>query len=208
MSVYVNKLTHALRDNPHTSWTGILSTRKVVEARNGYLSFNGDRELIALVSDDPKGGYNYGHVLRVNPEYLARESSQEPVWAALILYAHVRVEANTVDLLFRRYRYWIQSQGKYTPCHAQESDDVFALTDSYGEAVMALAEMIRRFDPYLRDGEPLGPEDIPISDGSEPHPDSGIRWILDMRCFDVYGGIMASWDGNDPNTEAGNELCP
>lgn len=208
MSLYTNKLAHALRSNPHTSWTGILSTNKVVETDSGYLSFNRDRELIALVSDDPRGGYNYGHVLRVNPDTHSDGPSDGALWAALIIVANQRIEANTADLLFRRYRYWIQSRGKYTPCYAQDRDDVFVLTDSYGEAVLALAEMIRRFDPYLRDGGPLDPEDIPESDGSGPLPGSGIRWILDMRCFDVYGGIMACWDSLDPNTEAGNELCP
>ena len=196
VSRHVKLLADALRANPDTRWHGILTERKVVETERGHLSFERDRELLALVCDDPKEGYAYGHVLRVDPADLGRDPGDGPVWAALILFVHRRIEADTEDLLFRRCRYWIQTKGKYTPCHAQERDDVFALADSFGEAVFALAEMIRRFDQALRDGLPHG------------QPDDGIRYVLDMRCFDVYGGIMTSWDGNDPESEAAHELSP
>lgn len=196
MSGYIKLLGNALKANPDTRWSGILSAHRVVETESGYLSFNRDRELLALVSDDPEKGYVYGHVLRVDPEDQEQASRSGAVWAALLLFVHERLDADTEDLLFQRCRYWIQTRGRYSPCHAQERDDVFVMADSFEEAVAALAEMIRRFDYELR----LGPRHDQL--------DGETRYVLDMRCFSAYGGIMASWDGTDPASEKGHEPCP
>ena len=202
MSEPANSLIKAILANPVTNWTGILSTRKVVEIENGYLSYNQDRELLALALDDPRYGYYYGHVLRVEPGRFEQAQPGKPVWAALILWAARRIDADRPDILFQRYRYWIQIKGRYGPIYAQNDGDVFALKESYELAVQALADMIRIFDLDLREdfSTPLREESIPLT---------GIPRILDMRCFDVYGGIMAGWDGNDPEQyEKFDGICP
>lgn len=196
VSGYIKLLGNALEVNPDTRWSGILSAHRVVETESGYLSFKRDRELLALVCDDPEKGYVYGHVLRVDPADQEQASGSGEAWAALVLFVHRRLEADTEDLLFQRCRYWIQTRGRYSPCHAQERDDVFVLADSFEKAVAALAEMIRRFDYGLR----LGPRHDQEEDGT--------KHVLDMRCFGAYGGIMAGWDGTDPEAEVGHELCP
>lgn len=206
MSEHVKSLAAAIRKNPKTNWSGLLTTQKVVEIERGVMSYQNDRELLALVLDEPKGSYYYGHVLRMTPAEAV--PGEKPVWAALIVNVEKRVDADDPELVFRRYQHWVPKKGRYMPCHAQSDGDVFALTDTYEAAVDALLEMVRRFDIELRFNSNDGPTEVSIP-LQEPDPaDSPIPYILDMRCFDAYGGIFASWDGTDETNPESWEDCP
>ena len=208
MSGHIKTLIELIRKNPKTNQVGLLTTQKVVEIDQGVMSYKNDRELLALVLDDPRGWYYYGHVLRMTP---AEDiPGEKPMWAALIINAMERIDADEPELVFRRYQYWVQKKGRYTPCHAQSDGDVFALTDTYEAAVDALLEMVRRFDIELRFDSSVfdGPAEVSVPLQKPDPANSPIPYILDMRCFDAYGGLFASWDGTDETNPESWEGCP
>jgi hypothetical protein len=130
---------------------GLLFRNRVVITEHGVLSHERDKELVALIDGGINGrigGYFwYGHVLRVA---LEDASEGQADWAALIVPSAEFVDAPTVELVFERLKYALVTRAGYSPPFAQDPDDVFALRSTFEDACLALAEMIKRFNPVVR----------------------------------------------------------
>lgn len=162
-------IDRALAENGHCR-PGILFTQRIVETDHGILSADNDREMIVILT--PARLFVYGHVLKV------KKKDGTEAWVSLIVPSDQMIDAEDVDTLFRRVHYDFTVALKWYAPFAQDKDDVFAIRSSYEEACKALAEMIRRFDPELRES--------PVQDPYAPElPDPPGR--LDMRLMDVYG---------------------
>lgn len=163
------EIFRALAENGHCR-SGLLFSQRIVETEHGVLSADNDREMIVILT--PTERYVYGHVLK------AKETDGTDAWVALLVPSDQMIDAPDVDTLFKRVHYDFTIALKYYPPIAQEKEDVFAILSSYEEACKALAEMIRRFDPSLREPPiqvPYGPE-LPDPPGR-----------CDMRLIDIYG---------------------
>ena len=189
-------LQRELSRNPFTV-PCLLFRERVLLTDHGVLSYMGDKELVVLLDGGINGrigGYFwYGHVLRVAlaPEAAVRN---EQGWAALIVPSDFFVDAPTVDLVFQRLKYALVTRAAYSPPTVQDPDDVFAMRATFDDACLALAEMIRRFNPKLR-------EEQVIFDPPDPygHDDFTEKYVrpgpIDMRSIDIYG-LHCSKDQN------------
>ena len=173
MSPYRNEIEKALEADEYRK-PGLLFTQRMVETDHGVLSHENDREMIVVVVPNPSPGYwfIYGHVLK------AQKEDGGSVWVALLVPSERKIDAFDGDTLFRRFHYEFVIALRYHPLFAQEHEDVFAIRESYEEACEALAEMIRRFDPFLREPPP---DRFPYQNLPEP------PGKIDLRMIDVYG---------------------
>lgn len=166
----------------------LLFRERVLVTDHGPMSHENDRELLALLDGGigSTGGtgnhFWYGHVLKWPME----KPGSAPVWVALIIYSEYFVDAPTVDLVFQRFRYAMRVRAEYTPAVIQDHEDAFAIRATFDDACLALAEMIRRFDPRMREVAEIfdppdyyGQDDLAI-DYHSPGRD-------DLRCIDIYG---------------------
>jgi len=169
MTPYQHDIERALTTNEHCK-PGILFVQRIVETDHGVLSANNDREMIVILV--PTGLFVYGHVLK------AKKTDGTDAWVALLVPSDQMIDAPDVDTLFKRVHYDFTIALQYYPPIAQEREDVFAIRSSYEQACEALAEMIRRFDPSLRESPIQAPYMPTLPDPPGRH---------DMRLIDIYG---------------------
>lgn len=152
MSYAIAQLESALTNNAKCR-TGLLASQRIFHTPRGP---SGGAELLTLVFADEKHlGYWYGHVIR------SPSSLEVGGYLALLVPLKVFVNAGSPELLFRRFRYWTSTVGEFWVASIQEEEDVFAVRDTFEEAGLALADMIRRFDPELRNLDPDCPDGVP-----------------------------------------------
>ncbi|MDD2748870.1 MAG: hypothetical protein PHX24_02175 [Acidithiobacillus sp.] len=193
----IHVIHRALSHNPYCV-PNLLFRERVVVTDHGVLSHGRDKELVALldggINGQISGYFWYGHVLRValTPEAILENT---PDWAALIVPSEQFVDAPTVDLVFERLSYAMVTKAGYTPPFAQDPDDTFALRPTFDAACLALGEMIRRFNPKLRETQVFydPPEPYGLDDFVEEYRDPPGH--LDMRCMNIYG-LSCSKDQN------------
>lgn len=133
----------ALDANPACD-SGILARERMVWTANGPMSFRNDQELFVRVSTAVRYTW-YGHVLRVDD---LPGGGQR--WVALLVDSEDWIDAPDVETLFARVQYWLEVRCRYTPGISDEDGQLFATRSSFTDAVQALAEMIRGFDPLRR----------------------------------------------------------
>ena len=123
----------ALQENPNCR-VGLMLRPVVVYTPQGPF---GGEELLALVyAGDPTEQYWYGHVCR---------HPSSGTYAAALVFSEKLVNAETIELLFRRFQYWISCRLFYEPCAVQADGDAFALAATFDDAVDGLVTIIRRF---------------------------------------------------------------
>lgn len=169
----------ALAANPVCA-RGILAERGFAWTPIGVLSFRNDQELFVRVSTAVMGVW-YGHVLRV-PDLGGAEQ-----WAALLVSGCDWMDAPDEETLFQRVAHWLAGRHQYAPLVAQGPEDVFALRPDFDAAVLALSEMIRKFDPIERMEHVVDGPNMSLLTIRPTSPDQ-----VDYRCMDVYGCCCAN----------------
>lgn len=173
----------ALDANPACD-SGILARERMAWTANGPMSFRNDQELFVRVSTAVRYKW-YGHVLRADD---LPDGGQR--WVAVLVNSEDWIDAPDVETLFARVQHWLEVRCRYTPGHAVEDGQLFAIRSSFQDAVKALVAMIRGFDPLRRT----------------------VQWTelgfltppgrLDARLMDVYGcscrGGVCGGEDRDP----------
>lgn len=177
----LRSIRERIAGNPHCTLSDLLRRERVVIAEHGSLSYGNDRELFALVADGPD--YWYGHVMRVDPAQLVGPACRP--WLAILVYARIEIDGTSPESILRSAKRALTRRCEYSPCYAQDPEDTYALRPTFEEACAALAEMVRRFDPWLRIEMDLDEKGLPLAP---------LDAKLDMRCFNVYGLACEAWD--------------
>lgn len=178
----LSRIRKNLADNPCTV-PCLLFRERVIMTEHGSMSADRGKELLVLMDGGIQNeGFWYGHVLKV------KGRNDEDYWVALVVHSGAAIDAPTVDLVFERYYHHMRKRTDYSPPYAQEEEDVFAVRDNFGDACLALAEMVRRFNPRVRLEKAL---DVPDSLEYAIPPGKP-----DLRSMDIYGMSCAWMDEN------------
>ena len=169
----------------------LLRRERVVVVPEGRTSHGGAPELVALLAI--RGGYWYGHVLRLDPEALTPEGRAQGPWASLIVQAFSDVDGHTPEEVVEKLHRALVERLNYQPAHALGPDELFRLSPTFEAACLALAEMAEAFDPLLA----LGPVS-PLEAERPEHPRAH-EAKLDMRVFDVYGLDCCRLEADEDN---------
>lgn len=165
----LSRIRKNLADNPCTV-PCLFFRDRVLMTEHGPMSADGGKELLVLVDGGIQRGFWYGHVLKVKGQ------NGEDYWVALIVRSGQAIDAPTVPLVFERYYHHMRIRSNYSPLYADDEEDVFAVRDNFDDACLALAEMIRRFDPSKRMEREIDSMEYIKPEGR-----------LDPRSLDVYG---------------------
>jgi hypothetical protein len=115
--------------------TGLFGTKKALYFEKGP---SGDKEVIAFICDDGYSGYWYGQICRL--------ATQDVKFVAVLAWLTKFVNAYTPEKLLDTYHYTTLKQLEYVPYKTQSPDDGIRISDSFENAVLDLAEIIKKFD--------------------------------------------------------------
>lgn len=148
----VGSLKAALDANPLAT-VGIMARERIAYCRQGVNSHGNDQELLILIASTD--GLWYGYLYRARPDQLNETSADKP-WIATLVNARIEMDGATAEAALNSVRYHLFERNDYEPCFSQEPGDIFASCNTFDEGCEALKEIIRRFDPDLRDFGPGG----------------------------------------------------
>lgn len=121
-------------------------------------------EMLAMMHLSDEEGCWYG--------YIGPSLHGSSNYVALVVRLNHFLNARNLDMLFGLFNQHMVGLSAYHPCKIQAPDDAFMETNSFPEAVIALAEMIKRFEPVKRDPKISSPFYM------DPY---------ELRCFDYFG---------------------
>ncbi|OFC35776.1 hypothetical protein [Acidithiobacillus caldus] len=171
------KIRKSLAENPFTV-PCLLFRERLLVTEHGPMSDDNDKELLVLVDGGIQTEYVYGHVLKV------KGRKGEDFWVALLVRSGEAIDAPTIPLVFERYYNYMRLRSEFYPMYAQDREDLFASRTNFEDACLALAEMIRRFDPGKRFEKEIGLAEYQAPEG-----------ICDLRFTDIYG-LCGNMDEN------------
>ncbi len=178
MSDLNKKIRAALTANPDCEIRDPLREHRVLTTEHGVMSYNNDKELIALIADWPESMW-FGHVLRLDPAEISPSYHGKGEWVAVIVQAYNYPRGNTEQEVFEAIEDILQFRNRYEPCYTLDPENTLRLCRDFEEACSALAEMVSHFDAIL-----MG-DYTPYDRDYIPPRFLGAR--LDMRVMDIYG---------------------
>ena len=132
-----------IRANQNCLWIPEPAERLII----GKCGRQGHFEALAMLrSLHPWEGAWYGHVVEAGPNLVA----------AMLVWADSPSAGFTCNPL-ESFRREVIRAGTWHPCAVQADDDAFGVFGSPAEALIGLAEMVRRFDPAKRWPDERGP---------------------------------------------------
>jgi hypothetical protein len=99
----------------------------------------GPKAVAFLGSGHPGAGYWYGHVCPFRGRF-----------ASMIVQFKHFIQDRGIHRLFEYFAAWGTWKDEYIPCVVQRSDDAFAMSNSFHDAINSLVSMIYHFDVYKR----------------------------------------------------------
>jgi len=173
MSVFNNwplaKIRKSLAENRYTV-PCLLFRERILVTEHGPMSADNDKEVLVLLDGGIQPGFVYGHILKV------KGRDEKNYWVSLLVESTKLVDAPTVSLVFERFYHYMRARSEFYPMYAQDKEDVFAVRDKFDDACLALAEMIRRFDPNKRMEKEIDTMIYEFPEGN-----------VDLRFTDIYG---------------------
>ena len=175
-----DRIRKALARNERVQIGGVLLKQRVLVTDCGFVSCDGEPELIALI-DNRFQSFWYGHVFRWKPQ--GETNTEDPLWVSLIVSSDTDLDASTPQRVFRNAYLAFVQNGDYQPGYCREHGELSRMAGSFEEACHNLETMVANFDTLIARGPWFG-ADARYSDRLPPDQEEGLR--LDMSAF-PYG---------------------
>ena len=174
----IKTIKASLRDNPECR-LGVMARTRVAFAEKGINSYQQDKELLVLISNND--GWWYGYVVRVDPGILTQRNKGE--WVAILVKSVYCIEGETAEQVFRCVEhswYWFSRYKAYYTLECKPEDGL-AQYHSFEESLCAIRRMTERFS---------------CGHHMRSEPGDGLR--LDSRCYNFFASLGQS----DPEMRA------
>ncbi len=173
------KILAAMATNQDCEIRDPLREQRVLITEHGPMSYDNDKELVALVAQWPESSLWLGHILRLNLAEISPAQAGKGEWVALIVQACAYPRGSTKQEVFEALKDGFQFRGYSEPSYCLHPDDSLRLCHTFEEVCSGLVEMIERFDAVLMGDYTLDDRDY--------IPPRYLGAKLDMRIMDIYG---------------------